>query len=97
MFISIIPSIITALSAFSLCTSVALHDSRFDKVFAMTAVPSSEVSQHDFSQAVSHELHVHSGQSVSDAVSSDPGLRARSHTKHTALHHSRYKLATLIA
>lgn len=93
MLTNLLLNLFAGFVALSLSSSVALHDSRFDKVFA-TVAETGDTAQHDFGHAVSHELHVHD---VSDATHADPGMKARTHRKHTSLHHARFKLATLTA
>lgn len=89
-------SFFIGLIALSLSSSVALHDTRLDKAFAGAVSPASDTALRDYGHAVNSELHVHSShQTVTDAH--DPSLTARSHKKHTTLHHARFKLSMLSA
>lgn len=97
MLTNIILNTIFAFMTISLSSGIALHDSRLDKVFANMVAPANDTTQHDLDHAVSHELHVHDASQLTSATNSDPGVKARTHRKHTALAHTRFKLASLTA
>jgi len=97
MLPAIFVNFLIGLTALSLSSSVALHSTSLDKAFATTLNQESNTTLRDFSHITTNDLHVQSHQSVNDATASDPALATRSHSKHTALQHARFKLASLTA